>query len=134
MNIEKPKPPPGRSYPLQSSMLEPLHEGLPEDLGVSLCYIVWKESPQRVVLEAHYWMPNDRVPQRRLVLRAGDFPSPDRKRLAGFLVKDAIPALCRWAKYLNSLPDNSTALVNPPLFQAYVENDEVHLFFRPSPV
>lgn len=134
MNVEKPKAPPGRSYPLQSSMLEPLLEGLPEDLGVILRYDVWKETPRRVVLEANYWMPNDRVPQRRLYLCAGDFPSSDRKRLAAFLVEEAIPALCRWTKYLNSLPDNSTALMQKPLFQAFVENDNVYVSCRPSPM
>lgn len=114
-------------------MLEPLRESLPPDLEVSLRYVRWQETPQREVLGALFWLPNDHVPHRRLYLRAGDFPAQDRQELARRLTDEAIPALCRWASFLHSLPDNATALMGELLFRAYVEDGEFRVSSMPLP-
>ena len=115
ITVTKPKLPKGLSYPLKTSMIEAILTEIPVDCDVSLTY--WTPQSGGSVLEAHYWLLNQRRPTT-VYLRVGAVPSPQRRAVQELLVEHVLPAFAEWLRIIASLPDDSPTLYTEPYFNA----------------
>jgi hypothetical protein len=130
LTIEKPKLPKGFSYALKTSMLVGALESRGIESTIHLVY--WKPQSGGSVLEAHYWMPNARISNRRVYIRAGCISSSERKAAQEQLSMIALPSFVNWLHHLNSLPDSSSLLVQSPYFEATFVDGQLKVSFRPT--
>ena len=112
----KPKLPRGRSYVLNTSVLDAAFAESGARSPVFLNY--WSPNPEGSILWVRYWLPNSNVPHRRFYVRAGSVPSSKRTHAFAQMQSIALPALRRWAACLDSLPDSSALLLAEPYFDA----------------
>jgi hypothetical protein len=103
MDVSQPKLPASLGYPLATSQIEACLQALDLRATPSLHY--W--TPQRFgsLLQAHYWLPNPRIPQARVYLRVGSIPRESLERARNLASARALPALRRWLQALEALPE-----------------------------
>ena len=84
------------------------------------------------ILEALYWMPNPRVPNRRVYVRAGSLPSSDRATAAKQLQEEALPRFIKWLTCLHTAPDNDPRLFSEPYFEAKFIDGRLKIVAEPA--
>jgi hypothetical protein len=85
------------------------------------------------VLQALYWLPNERVPHRRAYVRAGSVAAGDRPAALEQLRVTGLPQFVHWLTLLHRLPDNSPLLFSEPLFDASFEGGTLKVACHPAP-
>ena len=114
--IEKPRLPKGLSYVVRTSVLEAELERAGIDCPVELRY--WTPQAGGSVLEAHYWLPNEHVPNARVHVRAGVVASAERGEAEQALEQEILPAFIAWLAGVLALPAGSPLLHAGPCFNA----------------
>jgi len=112
MKIDKDKIPKGSSFALKSSILLKAFEKSKITTETHLCFI----NNNKILFDAHYWLPNKNVDYFRFYIRTGVVPSNRRKEAKEFLEKEVIPEFIEWAVNLINLPGNSTKLLTEKYF------------------
>jgi len=105
IRVSKPRLPKSLAYPLKTSVLE----GALRDAGLTcdLQLVYWTQQAGRSVLEAHYWLPNERISHDRVYVRAGSLPAEARSAAAGVLLRDGLPSFVAWLSRIIALPVDS---------------------------
>ena len=131
ITVEKPKLRKGLAYVLKTSLLETALAESGIEVATHLVY--WTPQGGGSVLEAFYWLPNERVPHRRLYVRAGSVPVRERPIALEQLRSHALPELVRWLLGLHAQPDDSPALLAKPHFNASFAAGRVSVWCKPTP-
>lgn len=83
--------PAGHSYVLAASLLDEKLTAAGLRIDTHLI-----RSPGGILLDAHFWPPNQNVPHERLYVRAGTVPRPEAADARRFIAEEALPNLIRW--------------------------------------
>jgi hypothetical protein len=102
VDIERAQLPKTLSYPLKALTLRQAFSevGIPLDTHVIL-------APSKILLDAHFWPPNARVPHERLYVRVGAVPRAEAYAARKFMRETGLPELVAWLNKLLALPARS---------------------------
>jgi len=89
-DIERPRLPKQRAYVVKTSRLEAVSARAGLEAVAQLRY--WTPQVDGSVLEAEYWLPNERVPHPRVSIRAGSLPKELQRDAFVMLEEIALPA------------------------------------------
>ncbi len=103
-SITKEKIPHDYSFVLKTSLLEETLERSNITIDVLLAYS--KPNQTGSFFEAHYWLPNDRIPYERLYIVAGAVSKKDVFLAREGLRQDILPQFAQWIMEIGQLSAN----------------------------
>src|SRR5262245_3361430 len=126
ITVKKPKLAKHRSYVLKTSMLEDTLAEVSIDCQVDLVY--WNPQLGGSILQAFYWLPNERVNHVRVFVRAGTVPALERNLVLPQFRDRVLPGFAHWLSRLLKQPLDSPALLREPKFEATWDGATVKLW------
>lgn len=131
--IDKPKVPKGLSYVVKSSAVENAFGDLEADLNLHINFFTSKEGKTgRRIFECSYWLPNPNVPYRRFYIQIGTVPFEEKKIVNELISESVLPQFAEWAKFMHSMPDNSTLLKHNSYFRVEYNNKKLVIKCEPA--
>ena len=123
-SISKQKIPSNYSYVLKTGQLEKLLAENDININVDLSF-----SFSATFFTAYFWLPNNRVPYRRVYIYAGVLPKEEVHIAREKLEQIVLPEFAIWIKGIMSLPDNSTKLKHNLCFDTEFNDNEAIISF-----
>jgi hypothetical protein len=105
INSSKDKIPENRRFLLKFSDFEQAFSEIEFDGEVYLNFVNWQDDAPRI--DAHYWLPNERIVFERFYIRIGTCQVSKRKEFSRITKKEILPDLVEWMMEGISLPSNS---------------------------
>ena len=129
-SVSKPKLRKGMSYVLKTMQLDEALATAKLNPHVDLNY--WHPRGGGSILQAFYWLPNDRIDHDRVYVRAGCVQSEQQRDAAAALAGEGLPRFISWVRTLVALPRNSVVSQQKPFFDATYGPDGLTVHHTPS--
>jgi hypothetical protein len=131
-SVSKPKLRKELSYVLKTMQLEAALIDANVSLHVDLIYWEhWQKMTGHSILQALFWISDERIGYDRIFVRAGCVPAQERSEAVDALASQGLPQFIAWVRTLNALPMNSPVRQQRPIFDATWREDGLNLHHAP---